>query len=243
MYRDTRTMIRLILAAAGFVVAVSVGVAADGNLKRLSAEFQNNSTVGGSGEIFTTAPAGPGGSGGLVVYSKTLNVRDDVDVLYVTFSAQGDSHQGSALLMNATVNGALVQPLAGQTAGGGGGIHLQTGWYTLSHLPDAGFGTNCNDGGGGSADCHDNAIYFSGCARVAHTDDGDDGDRDDKGRKGEKKDKDKGKDTDVAKIEIKLANLPGGGTNYSFYERATIYIDGQGDRLGQLCKGVGTAPH
>jgi hypothetical protein len=34
--------------------------------------------------------------------------------------------------MNATVDGTLCEPLAGQTEGGGGGPHLQTGWYTCS---------------------------------------------------------------------------------------------------------------
>src|SRR5438132_5658493 len=117
----------LALAAAGLCVA---GPASASNLQRLSAEFQNNATVGGSGEIFTFAAALPGGTGGTVVYDETITIPSDVDVLYVTFSAQGDSHNGSALLMNAAVNGGLIEPLAGQTAGGGGGPHLQTGWYT-----------------------------------------------------------------------------------------------------------------
>src|SRR3989441_11655226 len=88
---------------------------------------------------------------------KTITIPNDVDVLYVTFSAQGDTHRGSALLMNATVNTRLIQPLAGQTAGGGGGPHVQTGWYTLLILPTTSTNpflpaNNCNDGGGGTAD-------------------------------------------------------------------------------------------
>jgi hypothetical protein len=192
------------------------------DLQRLSAEFQNNTTVGGSGEILTNVPAGPSGTGGVVVYDKTIKIHDDVDVLYVTFSAQGDSHLGSALLMNATVNGGLIEPLAGQTAGGGGGIHLQTGWYTLVNLPAPVASSNCNDGGGGTGDCHDNTIYFSGCTRVL-----------DEEHKGPQ----------LARVVIKLADLPGTGGNTAFYERSTIYIDGQHDEKGALCNGVGTAPH
>jgi len=192
------------------------------NLRRISAEFQNNQTVGGIGEISTTAVASAGGVGGTPVYTKTFTIPNDIDVLYVTFSAQGDVHNGSALLMNATVNGNLIQPLAGQTAAGGGGPHVQTGWYTLLILPTDGTGgpNNCNDGLGGTADCHDNAIYFSGCIAIGHHD-----------------------PTDPLTVQIKLANLPGGDGNFSFYERSTIYIDGQKDTTGNLCKGASTQPH
>ncbi|SRR6266496_3882640 len=209
----------LALAAAGLCVAGPVSAS---NLQRLSAEFQNNSTVGGSGEVFTNAAAGPGGTGGVVVYDKTIQIPADVDVLYVTFSAQGDAHNGSALLMNATVNGGLIQPLLGQTAGGGGGPHVQTGWYTLVILPQPVAITNCNDGGGGSADCHDNTIYFSGCTQVLT---------------------EEHKGSQTANIQIKLADLPGTGANIAWYERSTIYIDGQHDAKGELCNGVGTGPH
>jgi len=206
----------LLLTSARFLVAQPPN-----SLQRLSAEFQNNTSLGGTGEVATVAPAAPGGAGGVVVYSKTVEIPNDVDVFYVTFSGQGDVHNGSALLMNATVAGALIQPLAGQTAGGGGGPHVQTGWYTLLHLPQATTGTNCNDGGGGTADCHDNTIYFSGCARLETHE----------------------KEVKSATVNIKLANLPGGDANVSFYERATIYIDGQKDEKGTLCRGVSTAPH
>jgi hypothetical protein len=42
-------------------------------------------------------------------------------------------------------------------------------------------------------------------------------------------------------VDINLASLPGGNT--SFYERSTIYIDGQKDEKRRLCVGVGTEPH
>ena len=138
-------------------------------------------------------------------------------MLYVTFSAQGDVHNGAALLMNATVDGALCEPLAGQTEGGGGGRHVQTGWYTLLIPPTSTDPNNCNDGGGGTADCHDNTIHFSCCARLS---------------KGHRK---------TLPVDINLASLP--GFNTSFYERSTIYIDGQQDEKGKFCVGVGTEPH
>jgi len=225
MFRNTQRIASTLFLVAGLLVAFSVNAQDNAtNLRRIVSEFQNNQTVGGVGEIATTAAATAGGTGGTPVYTKTFTIPNDVDVLYVTFSAQGDTHNGSALLMNATVNGKLIEPLAGQTGTGGGGPHVQTGWYTLLILPTTSTlpltANNCNDGGGGTADCHDNAIYFSGCINIGHHN-----------------------PADPFTVVIKLANLPGGDNNTSFYERSTIYIDGQKDTKGDLCNGVGTGPH
>jgi hypothetical protein len=207
----------LTVTTAGFLLAGSARADDSSNLRRLSAQFQNSST--GINEIQVNEPAGPNGTGGVPIYQKNLRVPDDVDVLYVTFSAQAETHNGAALLMNATVDGMLCEPLAGQTDAGGGGSHLQTGWYTLLILPQPIAVTNCNDGGGGSADCHDNAIYFSCCARLS---------------KGHRK---------TVPVDIHLASLPGPSGFGSFYERSTIYIDGQKDEKRNFCVGVGTEPH
>ena len=226
MFRNTQRIASILFLVAGLLVAFSVNAQDNAtNLRRIVSEFQNNQTVGGVGEIATTAAATAGGTGGTPVYTKTFTIPNDVDVLYVTFSAQGDTHRGSALLMNAAVNGTLIQPLAGQTGIGGGGPHVQTGWYTLLILPTTSTdpftpANNCNDGEGGTADCHDNTIYFSGCINIGHHD-----------------------PTAPFTVVIKLANLPGGTGNTSFYERSTIYIDGQKDTKGDLCNGVGTGPH
>lgn len=208
----------LTFTAVGFLLAGTAWAddSRGSELKRLSAEFQNSTLAN---EIVTTAAALPNGGGGTPVYQKNLTVPDDLDVLYVTFSAQADVHNGSALLMNATVDGTLCEPLAGQTGSGGGGPHLQTGWYTLLILPEPGMNRNCNDGEGGPADCHDNTIHFSCCTRLS---------------KGHRK---------ILPVDINLANLPGGDANFSFYERSTIYIDGQKDERGKFCVGVGTEPH
>jgi len=199
-----------LLATAGLVLAQQSD--SDPPLQRLSSEFQN--VVSGVVEAFTTNAALPGGAGGLEVYRKNLAIPTDVNVIYITFSAQADVHNGSALLMNARVAGTLIQPLLGSTFAG---PHTQSGWWTLLHLPQATTGTNCNDGGGGTADCHDNTIYFSGCARVVPG--------------------------STVLVTIKLADLPGGDANTAFYERSTINIDGTGDLVGAQCRGVGTGIH
>jgi hypothetical protein len=81
------------LTAAGLLLAGAARAddSRGSDLKRLSAEFQNSST--GANEISTTAAALPNGAGATPVYQKNLRVSDDVDVLYVTFSAQSKCPQ------------------------------------------------------------------------------------------------------------------------------------------------------
>src|SRR5713226_1076025 len=91
----------MVLAAPALLIASAATRASAAPLHRLAAEFQNSTSIGGDGEIFTTAtPA----AGGLLVYQKTLSIP--FDVVYITFSAQGDAHNGSALLMQASVTDA-----------------------------------------------------------------------------------------------------------------------------------------
>jgi hypothetical protein len=216
----------LLLVGAGAGIAQADG----GGLHRLAADYQNSTSLGTTGEIFTTATPGPNGTGGTVTYTKSVTIPDNT--VFISFSGQGDAHNGSALLMSASVTdstGAVTvcQPLAGQTDVGGGGSHLQTGWYTLLHLPDAGKAvTNCNDGGGGAADCHDNAISFSCCAQVTPDVKND-----------EEDDHKDGAAPTSHTVNISLANSDGAT---SFYERSTIYIDSAwSGRKNPLCVGHG----
>ena len=221
------------LMIAGVTTSASAG-SSDTALHRLAADYQNTASLGnqiqGVDEVQTTLPPSSNGLGGTPVYSKTLSVP--YDVVFITFSAQADTHNSSALLMSANVtdedgNKQLCQPLAGQTGPGGG--NQFTGWYTLLKQPVTGLTgattppTNCNDGGGGSADCHDNTIYFSCCARV--TPDTDEFFSED--------------DPFQQTVQIRLADNPGSGNNRAFYERATIYIDAESDPNHKLCTGVG----
>lgn len=221
---------KALIFAAPLLLAASVAMPAA--LQRLSAEFQSGS------EIATVAtPAAspvPGAPGGVVVYDKTLNIPPGV--AYITFSAQGDTHEqlscdpvtlictpipgtGAALLMTASITDSagdvtICQPMA--TAGGA--ALFGAPWMTLLKLPDGETTpNNCNDGGGGPADCHDNAFSFSCCALL-------------KGGPG-------GTSRDV---KINLASSNGGTV---FYEDSTIYIDSGPNAGGGFCQGVGTAPH
>ncbi len=183
------------------------------SLHRLSAEFQNSSSgtvvTGLTNEITTSVAPLAGGTGGISTYSKTLAIP--FDVVYVTFSAQGDTHGGATLAMSANVTDAaavttVCEPMAGQSGGGGGGTAGPSGWMALQKTPTDGTvetaANNCNDGLGGVADCHDNAIMFSCCLRITP-------------------------DTGVTKhtVEIRLGSEPNPQTPLAatlvFYERST----------------------
>lgn len=216
----------LVIAAPLLLIA---GVAIPAALERLSAEFQS------PGEISTTATpaASPtaGAPGGIVVYDKTLNIPPGV--AYITFSAQGDTHEqldpttflpiagtGAALLMSASItdaagNETICQPMA--TAGGA--ALFGAPWMTLMKLPDGETTpNNCNDGGGGPADCHDNSLYFSCCAVLSVP-----------------------PNLSTSRdVKISMASSNGGVV---FYENSTIYIDRGPNAGGGFCQAVGTSPH
>jgi hypothetical protein len=143
---DRKPMKSMIVRAAkssSFTAALIAGLAASASaasLHRLSVDFQNSTSVGGSGEILTTAkptaspvtPSTTVAPAGNLVYTKSLSILDDV--VYITFSAQADEHAGAALLMQATVTDSsgdttICEPLSGQTGARGGGANLPTMVY------------------------------------------------------------------------------------------------------------------
>ncbi|MGH9785249.1 MAG: hypothetical protein ACRD88_13790 [Terriglobia bacterium] len=127
------------------------------NIIRKSAEFLYF-TPGATGtEATSIAVNGPLGTGGTSVYTKTIFTGPGENILYVTMSATGDAHGGVKQRFACLVDGVPCNP-------GGGGINLaNTGWVTLLKLPQSPTTTNCNDGGGGTADCHDNSIHYQWC--------------------------------------------------------------------------------
>jgi hypothetical protein len=232
-------------------------MAISSTLNRLSAEFQNS-----GGEISTNATAAPspvplGAPGGITVYDKTLNIPSGV--AYITFSAQGDTHQlfdssnnpipgtGAALLMTASLTDAagnvtVCQPMAGAK----GAALEQAPWMTLLKLPDGETpANNCDDGGGGVADCHDNAIMFSCCALVTCPRTGGGGGGDAK-KLGKVRNFDGsgggGSGNGGCPQDVKI-NLASSNGAFVFYEDSTIYIDQSSNGDGSFCSSVGTAPH
>jgi hypothetical protein len=204
------------LALSAVLVAVAVATASAAALNRLSAEFQNKAPGSVGGEVFTSA-----GVPGVVVYDKTLSIP--FDVAYITFSAQGDTHGGSALLMTASItNNDGVTTVCQPMANAGGAAAIGAPWMTLMKLPTDGEAdtNNCNDGGGGTADCHDNAFSFTCCVLTKPDASG----------------------NPTQDVKIKLASsIPG---DEVFYEDATILIDGGPNPGGNsMCNAVGTGAH
>jgi hypothetical protein len=245
--------LKVLVVAAPLLLATKIAFSS--SLNRLSAEFQN-----AGGEIFTNATAAPspapvGAPGGTVVYDKTLNIPSGV--AYITFSAQGDTHQifdannnpipgtGSALLMTASLTDAagnvtICQPMAGAK----GAALEQAPWMTLLKLPDGETSpNNCNDGGGGVSDCHDNALMFSCCALV--TCPGGivkGGDAKAKLGKGKTSDGSGGGSSSGCPQDVKISMASSNGA-FVFYEDSTIYIDQSSNGDGTFCSSVGTGPH
>jgi hypothetical protein len=89
---------------------------------------------------------------------------------------------------------------------GGAADGSPTGWITLHKLPLSDTGTNCNEGGGGTADCHDNSIAYQWCKRIPLNEDF----------------------ATVHTIQIRLASKPFAGSDLDqtvFIEKASVYVD------------------
>jgi hypothetical protein len=113
---------------------------ADLTLLRLSAEFRRWD----GDEDFTTLPPA-GTSGGISIYTKTVDVPDTCDTLYVTISATGDAHGGSQILLTCLVDGAFCNP--------GGAFATVPGWIALQRH-------------GPVDDFHDNNVNYQWCKQV-----------------------------------------------------------------------------
>jgi hypothetical protein len=160
-----RNMLRKAVFVSGALVplvALPAVASAQDFLRRLVAEFD---FFAPGQEAFTDAEPD-----GIAIYRKTVDVPFPTNTLYLTLSTTGDTHDGAASCFTALLDGVFFNP-GGQGAArcAGGGADLVPGWITLLKLPgqtDDPGGSNCNDGGGGPGDCHDNSIYYQWCTPV-----------------------------------------------------------------------------
>ena len=121
------------------------------------------------GECFTTAtgttdPAIPGGKS---CFGTTQFVPGRANVLRVTWSTSGDTHDGAALRMACRIRPAStgIWTFCNPTGSGA----APGDYITKNKLPTgagAAAANNCNDGGGGDADCHDNSIEQTWCVPI-----------------------------------------------------------------------------
>jgi len=156
------------LAALMASVALASGgaIAADGPLFRHAAEFFkfDGTEFGTSISVDTTT-----GADGALFYLKSVSLPSSSNTLYVTLFATGDEHGAAGLWLTCRYS----------FPGPGPGIPCRpstqpavdeapAGWIALHKVPSV-VGTtnnNCNDGGGGPGDCHDNVIAYSWCVRI-----------------------------------------------------------------------------
>ena len=144
---------------------------ADGPILRHAADFFQFG--GGEFATSTTAVAAfnspvPGSADGALFYRKTVTVGPS-NTLYVSLYTTSDQHQGAALWLSCRVNGLFCRPSVG------GANEAPSGWINLQRVPQnfnnaqggpSGASPNCNNGGGGTADCHDNGVAYQWCIPV-----------------------------------------------------------------------------
>jgi hypothetical protein len=132
-----------------------------GVLNRLGANFKN---FDGTESFTNIAPSGfPPGSGGAVIYSRSVLVPPGAHTLYLTISATGDSHGGAKAQYSALTNGVACRTNPNGVDG------APSGWITLTHLPSPSSNAAynpCNEGGGGTGDCHDNTVMYTWCCTI-----------------------------------------------------------------------------
>lgn len=144
----------------GFLLLVTLPLEALAQNTGFVRRYASNFTAFGN-EISTNLPPAPNAQGGLIIYNKNFFVADDINVLYVTISATGDSHFGARLQLACLVDGKPCNPGPNPVGGAPGGWHtaLRMDNYNDNYL-GPGFG---GDGGGGAGDVHDNHVMYTWC--------------------------------------------------------------------------------
>ena len=153
------------------------------------------------GECATGAPGGPPAAapGGLSCFGTTQFVPGSANVLRITWSTAGDTHNGAAVRLACRIRPASTGAWSFCNPTGFGAAPGD--YITKNKLPAGHGGTNCNDGGGGDADCHDNSIEMTWCVPI-------NGD-------------------DVFDIDLRIASSDPSGTGFdtAFVEASYFFID------------------
>jgi hypothetical protein len=208
----------LVALAACLAAAPSVQ-AQDSAIFRHSADFfkfDGTEFVTGTTAVSGANPTTPGTPDGALFYRKRVAVPKTSTILYVSIFATGDSHNGAALWLSCRVNLAFCRPSPARAVD-----KAPSGWIALLKLPQAvppvTATNNCNDGGGGTADCHDNGVAYQWCVPV--------------------------RGGSTVQVDLKMATSKAGSD--VFIEKGHVYIDSsrivQPDRCLQSPQPVGAA--
>lgn len=190
-----KTQKMIVVVAVLIALAVGSSVAyAQGTLTRLRADRLSH------GDEIATASEVPG----LTFYNEVFLLGKGRRTIFITFTASGDTHDGAQLLMRGEIDGRACTGKPGASA-------AAPGWQALSKLPDS--GSNCNDGGGGGGDCHDNSIVYTCCRNIRTLA--------------------PGPHTVTLKMARGSSPHPAGTV---FFENAHVYIDSTRNRSRSLCR-------
>jgi len=165
--QNTLSRIAVGLTALASLVAIATPTLAGGPLLRLDANWNY---FGFEASTLNDADNPTALTGGTAVYTKVVFVPAGANTIYVTMSTTGDGHDGAASCFTALVDGAFFNAgTQGAAACADGDLAPPTqvgGWVNLLKTPAGGGAVNCNDGGGGDGDCHDNGIYYTWCTPI-----------------------------------------------------------------------------
>jgi hypothetical protein len=192
----------IVMAVLAILFAADIGVPseADAFLLRLAAHFRSFTA-----ETVTAVAAS---SGGIPIYGPVGVFAPASGVLYVTMSIAADQHFGRGAAFTCIVDGAFCN------AGGGPAGAAPPGWIALQRIPAVSTATNCNQGGGGGGDCHDNGIYYTWCRRVG---------------------------AGTHSVSLRMGGLPP-GTGQVFMEKGHFFVDFSSSLLGSPAACVPGAP-
>ena len=152
------------------------------------------------GECATNVMAGPSAAipGGISCFGTTQFVPNSANVLRITWSTAGDSHDGAAVRVACRIRPASTGMWSWCNPTGLGAAPGD--YITKNKVPSGTGAINCNDGGGGDGDCHDNSIEITWCVPIV-------GD-------------------DVFDIDLRLAPGPGvTGGEVAFVEASYFFVD------------------
>lgn len=118
------------------------------------------------GECLSFAVPGPSAAvpGGTSCFGTTVFISGKANILYIEVHSAGDTHGGAALLLGCRIRSASTGVWSFCNPFGTGAA---PGFYLTENkmaVPTA--TTNCNDGGGGPGDCHDNSIEQTWCVPI-----------------------------------------------------------------------------
>lgn len=211
-----QTLVLVFVVAFVLAPVAQVAQAWDGSdLHRFAANFRGFA----AGDEISTLVAASGtptpGSGGIVIYNKTIFVPEHINVLFVTVSGTGDAHNGARILLSCLVDDVPCNP--GKIPNG-----APDGWVTVQRHKDYNLnytnsGTTFNgDGTGGAGDLHDNSVYYTWCSKI----------------------KNKHEDGAVHNIKIKLGSQNVEDTTFPLVslEAVHFFIDGARLRGKNACK-------